>query len=98
MVYFITKNPNLGKFRRALEWKILVYFNGHLGYITAIWDILLPFGINNGHLVFRCNAVYCPRPPILVYCITKNLATLESSNLHYDENLFGKQSMTAVKK
>jgi hypothetical protein len=51
MVYFITKNPNLGKFRRALEWKILVYFNGHLGYITAIWDILLPFGIYYCHLV-----------------------------------------------
>jgi hypothetical protein len=26
MVCFQTKNPNLGKFWRALQWKILVYF------------------------------------------------------------------------
>jgi hypothetical protein len=37
MVYFQTKNPNLGESWRALDWKMLVYF-------TAIWDILRPFG------------------------------------------------------
>jgi uncharacterized Tic20 family protein len=42
-VYFKTKNRNLGKFWRALEWKILVYF-------MTIWNILLPFGIVYGHL------------------------------------------------
>jgi hypothetical protein len=26
MVYFQTQNPNLGKFWRALEWNILIYF------------------------------------------------------------------------
>jgi hypothetical protein len=26
MVFFQTKNPNLGKFCRALEWKSLVYY------------------------------------------------------------------------
>jgi hypothetical protein len=26
MVYFQTKNPNLGKFWRALDWKMLVDF------------------------------------------------------------------------
>jgi hypothetical protein len=31
MVYFKTKNPDLGTFWRASEWKILVYF-------TAIWS------------------------------------------------------------
>jgi hypothetical protein len=37
MVYFKTKNPNLGKFWRALDWKMLIYlwpleiFYGHLG-------------------------------------------------------------------
>jgi hypothetical protein len=36
-VFFQTKNPNLGKFWRALEWKMLVYF-------MAIWYILWPFG------------------------------------------------------
>jgi hypothetical protein len=33
MVYFQTKNPNLGKFWRALELKMLVYF-------MTIWNIL----------------------------------------------------------
>jgi hypothetical protein len=32
MVYFQPKNPNLGKFWMALEWKMFVY-------ITAIWNI-----------------------------------------------------------
>jgi hypothetical protein len=26
MAYFQTKNPNVGKFWRALKWKMLVYF------------------------------------------------------------------------
>jgi hypothetical protein len=33
MVYFQTKNPDLGKFWRALQWKMLVYF-------MDIWHIL----------------------------------------------------------
>jgi hypothetical protein len=58
MVYFQTKNPYLGKFWRALDWKMLMYFMViwnillpfgifycHLEYFTAIWNILLPFGI-----------------------------------------------------
>jgi hypothetical protein len=38
MVYFQTKNPNLGKFLRALDWKMLIYF-------MAIWNIFRTFGI-----------------------------------------------------
>jgi hypothetical protein len=38
MVFFETKNPNSGKFLKALKWKRLVYF-------MAIWNILQPFGI-----------------------------------------------------
>jgi hypothetical protein len=38
MVNFQTKNTNLGKFWRALEWKRLVY-------IMAIWNILWAFGM-----------------------------------------------------
>jgi hypothetical protein len=45
MVYFQTKDPNLGKFGRALQWKTLVYF-------IAIWSILQPIGIFNGRLVY----------------------------------------------
>jgi hypothetical protein len=37
MVYFQTKNPNLGTFLRALHLKLSVYvFYGHLGYFTCI--------------------------------------------------------------
>jgi hypothetical protein len=43
MVCFQTKNPNLGKFWRALGWKLFVYF-------MAPWNILLTFGIFNDHL------------------------------------------------
>jgi hypothetical protein len=45
MVYFQTKNPNLGKFWRVLQWKMLVYF-------FTIWSILRPIGIFYGHLVY----------------------------------------------
>jgi hypothetical protein len=38
MVSFQTKNPNLGKFWRAQDWKMLLYF-------MAIWDILQTFVI-----------------------------------------------------
>jgi hypothetical protein len=45
MIFLQTKNPNLGKFWRALE------FYDHLEYITAIWNLIRPFGIFYGHLV-----------------------------------------------
>jgi hypothetical protein len=44
MVYFQTKTPNLGKFLRVLQWKMLVYF-------MDSWSILRPIGIFYGHLV-----------------------------------------------
>jgi hypothetical protein len=45
MVCFQTKNPNLGKFLRALEWKIHTYiFLVILEYFKVIWYILRPFG------------------------------------------------------
>jgi hypothetical protein len=44
MVYFQTKNPNLGKFGRVLHWKMLVYF-------MDTWSILQSFVIFYGHLV-----------------------------------------------
>jgi hypothetical protein len=42
--FFQTKNPNMGKFWRALDWKIIVYF-------MAIWNILCPIGIFCIHMV-----------------------------------------------
>jgi hypothetical protein len=44
MVYFQTKNLSLGKFWRALVWKLLMYF-------MAIWNILQTFGTFYDHLV-----------------------------------------------
>jgi hypothetical protein len=44
MVCFQTKNHNLGKFLRALDGKMLIYF-------MAIWNILRPFGTFCDHLV-----------------------------------------------
>jgi hypothetical protein len=44
MAEFQTKNPNLGKFGRALQWKMLAYF-------MNIWNSLRPFLIFYGHLV-----------------------------------------------
>jgi hypothetical protein len=44
MVYFQTKNPNLGRFWRALYWKMTIYF-------MAIWNISWTFGIFYDHLV-----------------------------------------------
>jgi hypothetical protein len=64
MVYFQTQNPNLGKFWRALYWKMFTYFMaiwnilwtfgkfyGHLGNFMVIWEILWSFGIFYVHLV-----------------------------------------------
>jgi hypothetical protein len=44
MVYFQTKNPNLGQFRGALDWKMYKYF-------MAISNNLQTFGIFYDHLV-----------------------------------------------
>jgi hypothetical protein len=64
MVYFQTKNPNLGKLWKALEWEMLVYFMpnwyilcpigifyAQLAYFMPNWHILCPIGIFYGHLV-----------------------------------------------
>jgi hypothetical protein len=53
---FKTKNPNLGKFWRALECNRLVY------YMALLYGDLLQFGIFSF---------------VLVYCVRKNLATLD---------------------
>jgi hypothetical protein len=51
MVDFQTKNPNLGKFWKVLQWKILVFY-GYFVYFTVKWYILRPFGTLCGHLVY----------------------------------------------
>jgi hypothetical protein len=44
MAYFQTQNPNLGRFWRALQWKMLMYF-------MAYWSIEGPFVILCGQLL-----------------------------------------------
>jgi hypothetical protein len=68
MVYLQTKNFNLGKFWRALEWKIAGIIYDNLKYLTAIWYTLWPFGI-------YLNVIWYIFP-LLVCCTMKNLATL----------------------
>jgi hypothetical protein len=49
MGYFRTKNPHLGKFGWAFDWKKLVYF-------MAIWNIIRPICLwPFGNLVAKCN-------------------------------------------
>jgi hypothetical protein len=67
MVRLQTKNINLGKFWRVLQWKMLVYFK-------AIWFILWLSGILYGFLVHLKVIWYIL--PVLVTCSKKNLATL----------------------
>jgi hypothetical protein len=62
MVYFQTKNTNLGKFSSVLQWKMLVYF-------IAICNIFQKFSI---HILWYLG-IFCGH---LVNCTTKNLATL----------------------
>jgi hypothetical protein len=55
MVYFQTKNTNLGKFCSVLQRNMLVYFMAiwyflwPFGIFMAIWYFLWPFGIFCGH-------------------------------------------------
>jgi hypothetical protein len=44
MAYFQTKNLNLGRYWRVLQWKMLDY--------SAIWSILRLFGIVCDHLAY----------------------------------------------
>jgi hypothetical protein len=68
MVYFQTKNPNLGKVWRVLQWNELVYF-------MVIWSILHLFGIFYAwsiSIVYGLFGVFFP----FWYVASKNLATL----------------------
>jgi hypothetical protein len=69
MVSFQTKNTNLGKFWRALDWKTLIYF-------MAIWNILQTFGILYDHLIHFVFIWYIFSVSLIF--TKKNLATLLS--------------------
>jgi hypothetical protein len=67
IVCFQTKNLNFGRFWRVLLRRDLGIFYDHLVYFTAIGNILRPFGIFCGILVFF---------PCFGFWTKKNLATL----------------------
>jgi hypothetical protein len=67
MVCFQTKNPNLGKFWKYLQWKILVYF-------MTIWSIFRPCCIFYRIVAYFVVIWYIS--PVLVNCTTQSLATL----------------------
>jgi hypothetical protein len=70
MVCLQTKNSNLGKFWRALEWENAAVIYGHLEYLMAIWNTLWPFGVLYGPLVYLIVIWY-----IFPSITKKNLAT-----------------------
>jgi hypothetical protein len=73
MVCFRTKNnPNVGKFWRALDWKMLIYF-------MATWNILWRFRVFYDHLLHFVFIWYSF--PVLVSRTKKNLATLLGNSL-----------------
>jgi hypothetical protein len=72
MVSFKTKNTNWGKFWRALDWEMFLYF-------MAIWNILRTFGIFYDHLVHLCS--FGTFFPVLVSCTMKNLAPLVGTEI-----------------
>jgi hypothetical protein len=67
MVFFLTKNPNFGKFWIILQWKMLVNF-------TTVRSILLPFCILYGNFVYFVMILVIFT--VLVCCTKKNLVTL----------------------
>jgi hypothetical protein len=84
MVHYQSKNVNLGKFWRTLEWEMLVYF-------MVISNILRPLGIFYGHLVyfwpFGRVVVLWYIFPVLIYCVRKNLATLTCTNVPVQQEI-----------
>jgi hypothetical protein len=68
MVYFQTKNPDLGIFLVCLRLENVVIFYVHLEYFTDIWYIVWLFG------KFLCS--FGTFFPVLVSLTKKNLATL----------------------
>jgi hypothetical protein len=88
MVCFQTKNPNLGKFWRALDGKMLIYF-------MDIWNILRTFGKFLLHFVLILYIF-----PVLVSCTNKNLATLNDRHvaLQQENNFSCKRAFTCVHK
>jgi hypothetical protein len=78
MAYFQTKNPNLGQFWSALDWKLLIYFMDICNILWTLgifyvcmttWDIL---HMTIWYMLCSFDTFF----PVSVSCTKKNLATL----------------------
>jgi hypothetical protein len=69
MVYFQTKNSNLGKFKTALEWKMLLH-------VMPIWNILRQSGANPTIASHNARIVN-------FYNATGSLACFENKNISF---------------
>jgi hypothetical protein len=75
MVYFQTKNPNLGKFLRVLQGKMLEY-------LIDIWSISQPFGIFCDNLVYFYPFWYAvPRKNLAILPCSQKYEELSHSSL-----------------
>jgi hypothetical protein len=84
MVSFQTNPPNLGKFWRTLDGKMLIYvYYGHLECFKHIWDSLRPFGTFCVHLVHFIQFWYH-------VCTKKNPATLPGFESRQGVRFLGK--------
>jgi hypothetical protein len=73
MVYFRTKNSNLGKFLKGSEWKMKIYF-------MAISILLRPSGVFYVHLKYSV-VIWYFLPLWYVVGTKENLATLLSATV-----------------
>jgi hypothetical protein len=82
MAHYLTKNPNLGKFWRVLEWKIVVHFMG-------IGNILRQFGIFYGHMVMLWYfGIFSPLWYIVSRKIWQTCSTIASFKIFFREKNF----------
>jgi hypothetical protein len=70
--YVFKPKIQFGKILESLGMGKVGILFGHWEYFTTIWYILLPFGTLVANLVYS--------PPLLVYCVKKNLATLSTKS------------------
>jgi hypothetical protein len=79
MVYFQNKNPTLGKFGRALEWKGLVY-------LMPILNIIRLFGVFYGQFVNFLVILYTFSP--FWYVVTRKIWQPCQRGIGHDQTLF----------
>jgi hypothetical protein len=86
MVCFQTKSPNLGKFWRVLDWKMLVYF-------MDAWSILRSFVTFNGHLVYIIRGkfgILCREKSGNPACTNRSALFLRNANFWHLTLLFAR--------